>query len=149
MSTKKQIIIAILLFITLLAGAVIWLGWSGSTKDIEAVANQFKPDSSWELAGSSITPPRTICLEGGCPSLGRVWKTGSVVDAEELQNILDKSGWSGINLGDRSCFDRLVAESNDLSCSADGEINQYAVQIYSDNNNNIYHAPTITLYISK
>lgn len=68
---------SILVVVGSIVGIVILLAvvgfWPGSTKKIEAMANQFQPSGEWKLQSERISPPRFICLQADCGEVRRVW----------------------------------------------------------------------------
>lgn len=130
MSTKRKVWSSILIVIVILVGGFIyWFTWTGSTKDIEAVANQFKPDSSWKLVRDMVEPPATTCIDVTCPSLARTWETGGLLTNEEFQAALDRSGWD-FKI-DGKCDELPVNDSSRYigTCSAEGVYGKYIISI--------------------
>ena len=138
---KKSALAAIAVAVLLIVGGFFWLTWSGSTKDIESVANQFKADSSWKLVSSSVTPPRTLCIGQSCPNLSRKWLASKTVTESDLKKVLLSSGWSNVKIENQNCME------GSQFCTADGKVNQYTVQIYTDSNDSGYKKPSVALYL--
>lgn len=119
----------IIVSFAIVIGLLIWLSYTGSTKEIVAVADQFKPDPSWELKSEAIEPPRTFCGNIECPSVNRQWQTSNLINREELSSILKRSGWNFTIQG--TCFmqnNRYHSDSIEV-CSADGFVNNYVIKI--------------------
>lgn len=85
-----RITIISLVVVFVVAGVVAWAAtWTGSTKDIRAVADQFRPPASWQLVDEMIEPPRMLCLQDvACPSLHKSWKTSHIVTKGEFIEAL-------------------------------------------------------------
>lgn len=147
MSKERKIIIAVIVAIALIAGAVAWLGWSGNTRDIEATADQLQVDSSWKVLSSHSEPPRTLCIAQACPNLGRVWDTEKVVSVQVVTDILNKSGWNNVMIDNQDCFRKITDIKYNLSCSVSARAGKYSVRIFIDNDNSLYDTPTLTLSV--
>ncbi len=145
---KKIVLYAAALIIAILAIFVYWITWTGSTDHIESVADQFKADSSWELVGSYADPPRTVCLQGGCPSLDRFWTTPEPITQEELARILELSGWEGV-LPKQECLDDAKNNPAKYVCPVYGDVDKYSVSIYVDELSSIYKKPSVTMFINE
>ena len=105
-----------------------WVMYIGSSKEIVAVANQFKPDASWKLESESIVPPRTLCIDVECPSVGRVWKTKNLVSKVELRKQLDKSGWD-FPIEDDCLLDPGSWGAALPLCTARGNVDNYDISV--------------------
>ena len=70
---KKVILSAAIILLTLAGVLVYVLSWQGDTKDIEAVADSFKPLDGWQQNDSRIVPPRFLCFSGACPEVSKSW----------------------------------------------------------------------------
>lgn len=149
MTKAKKIWIILVTIATFLIGGFYWLTWSGSSKDIEGVAGQFKAKGNWELKADSVTPPRTICLDGACPEVVKKWLMDKPLTKKELMDVLNASGWSGVGLERSNCFDNFMDISNSLSCSANGRVGKYTAQIYIKNIDGIDNKPSLTLFVKE
>ena len=128
MSKKRIIITAFAVVIAGLAAFVYWFTWKGSTKEIVAVADQFKAPSDWQLVTDRVEPPRTICLDSRCPSLHRSSKTNSNLTKQVLQEIVYRSGWKLVVDGD--CEARTNTSGAVPVCTAEGLIvNNYQASV--------------------
>lgn len=122
----SAIVIALLIaFIALLS----WIFYVGSSKDIVAVADQFKPDPSWELKSESIVPPQTLCIDVECPSVWRQWKTPNTLSIKELTNVLNTSQLDLAIKGDCNLIDPNRYGNNIDICSASGVYNEYNIDV--------------------
>jgi hypothetical protein len=150
MTKAKKIFIGVMVVVVVAllgAAAGYWLTWTGSSKDIETVANQFKADSSWELKRNRVEPPRNICIDVKCPEVARTWTLEKTLSGDELINKLSMAGWTNVELENPACFERLKTTENNLSCSAYGEVEKYTVQVYVDNNDTLYKKPSVAFFI--
>jgi hypothetical protein len=128
----------ILLFVGLpivVGGLIYWFAWAGTTKPIEAVADQFKVPSSWKLTQSEAKAPG-LCLAETCPRLQRVWTVSEFVSKDSLTKVLSDSGWRGtsdVDCGQESCTIRVSAGSYEAvirSLSDYPRTNQFAVTLH-------------------
>ena len=141
---RKNILITITAFLVVIIGFGIWFTWTGSTKDIESVANQFKADSSWKLASDYAEPPRNVCLNtGACPNLSRIWVTPEPLTQNELLSTVKRSGWDSVDV-EKDCQPR-----DDFVCPVSGMINEYKVVIYANDGAASNDKPSVSLFIEK
>ncbi len=124
----RKIMLFVILPIMVIGSFLYWATWSGSTDDIERVADQFKVPSTWTLVDSSAEPPQTICLTS-CPRLSRTWKVTEAITHDQFDTILEQSGWSAVTL-DQRCLPENIEDSPKASCGANGEVEGYDVSIY-------------------
>ena len=109
-------------------GLLLWLSYTGSTKEIVAVADQFKPDPSWELKSEAIEPPRTFCGDVECPSVFRLWGTENQLSKSEFQKIINLAGWNFPV--DEDCeVNPNVFGTSLPTCTASGAIDGYRVSL--------------------
>lgn len=101
--------------------------FQGSTKPIESVAGQFKPSAGWQLVDNQVIPPTYLCFEANCPSVHRSWKTGESLTKEQLQDVLNASGWGFEIEGD--CLVNPNIGGVSPLCSTDGRIQKYNVSL--------------------
>lgn len=128
MTKKREIIIGIVLFIALVSSMAIWLGWSGSTKDIVGVADQFKPYSSWVLVSSHAVPPRTLCLgdDGACPSISRYWTVKTpITSADQFKKIAVIKNTNMTLLSECFYINTAAGRQDSSSCDASITLDGY------------------------
>ena len=134
---RWKIASAIIIFsLSIVIGLLLWLSYTGSSKEIEAVANQFKPDASWELISERITPPMTFCLDSvECPSIARRWKTETLLTRSEFVETLHRAGWNFEVEG--SCvLDNPNRYGDSIGvCSASGVIESYEISVEVSSSN--------------
>lgn len=110
-------------------GLSVWgavsLFWTGSSKEIESIANQFKPQSNWKLISDRVEGPKNWCGDLVCPSVSRQWKTDHALSKEEFKEILKKSKWNFAV--DGSCLPNNTYGKHVTLCSAKGVIDNYRV----------------------
>lgn len=114
----------ILLFVGLpivVGGLIYWFAWAGTTKPIEAVADQLKVPSSWELTQNDVKAPG-LCIAETCPDLSRSWRTPELQSREQITKLAEESGWNGLEPD---------ADCNEASCSLDGIVDGYRVSLKS------------------
>jgi hypothetical protein len=121
--------VIIIAFFAAIIGFLIWFFYVGSTKEIVAVADQFKTDPSWDLSSERVEPPRNFCIDIECPSLSRQWKTDSILSKEELREYLKMSGWD-FNIEGDCLVDKNISGTAITLCSASGVVNGYKVTVY-------------------
>lgn len=146
---KHQWIIggAIIALSTLLLVFLSWFFYTGSTKEIVAVADQFKPDSSWELVSENIQPPATVCIDIECPSVHRSWNTHTLISKEKLVKQINLSGWS-FHIDNDCILSPDIFGAGITVCSAKGVIGDYAVTV-SINGSNSPGSAYISLSIER
>ena len=127
-SKRKLKIVSTLVILCVIAliGILFALFYVGSTKEIVAVADQFKPDSSWKLVTDDVQPPKAFCGDVECPRVYRGWSTKNVISKDLFIEQLRSSGFNFPVVGD------CLLRSNDFGaattlCSASGNINGYGV----------------------
>jgi len=135
----KNIALITTISVVVFGGSIFWLGWSGSAKDLEQVANQFRPNSSWELKSETIEPPRTLCFDVTCPSLRREWRTDAPLSRDDFLSILMKSGWDFSIKGDCKLDQNSYGDNISL-CSASGIVDNYRVEITVSGSNPVKNA---------
>ncbi len=118
----------IIVAFSVIVGLLLWLSYTGSSKEIVAVADQFKPDPSWQLKSEAIEQPRTFCGDVECPSVFRLWKTDYLLSKDEFQKLITISGWDFTINGDCKLNSNIFGTSLPI-CSASGVINSYQVNI--------------------
>ncbi len=147
----RKVLIYVFLPIIIIIGLFCFGFWL-NTQAIIAVANQFKPDSSWKFEGEHLTPSQPcIAGSGPCPSISRAWATGTFVGSEALQKIAAKNGWNNMRLEDQNCDEgRKDGDGNNVAiCSVHGIIKGYDVSISSFSYENIRHIPIVSIYITQ
>ncbi|HET8884133.1 MAG TPA: hypothetical protein VFM68_01540 [Candidatus Saccharimonadales bacterium] len=102
--------------------------YQGSPKEIVAVADQFQSDNSWQLTDERVVSPAIICFEANCPSVHRNWQTDGMLTKEELQTVLNNSGWNFEVEGD--CVPEERISGGEGVCGASGTIQQYTVDMH-------------------
>ena len=120
--------VIIIIVLTLITWGVISLFWTGSSKEIQLVADQLQTPSSWKLIHDRVEGPRNWCGDLVCPSVNRQWETEHIVSKEELITILNKSQW---NLPiDGTCLPVKDTFGDHIKlCSAKGRIGKYRVSV--------------------
>ena len=129
----------ILLFVGLpivVGGLIYWFAWAGTTKPIESVADQFKPEVSWKLIKNEAIAPG-LCIAETCPRLQKTWETPEPLNHQKLVEILKSSGWTQI-VSENSCESR--------ACRMQGKIAGYEVTVSASGNNSL-DPPTVNLYM--
>ena len=129
MAIKRDLGISIGIFFIVIIGIAIWSTWSGNSREIESVANQFKPDSSWRLVSSRTEPPRNMCLgDTACPSIWRLWALQSPIEnVDQFQKIATIDG-NKMKILDE-CFYVATPEGKQPSSSCDASIIVHGYQI--------------------
>ena len=126
--SKKNIFITLGIIFGAITAFLVWFFYVGSPKEMISVADQLKTDPDWELVSEGIQPPRTVCIDGDCPSLSRQWETDHTLSRDEFAALLQKSGWNLTIYGD--CLPKTNAFGSNISvCSAKGNIGKYRVVV--------------------
>jgi hypothetical protein len=142
----REILINVGVPIVVLGCFVYWLGWSGSTNDIESAANQFKPDSSWKLVGNDANPPKTLCFDGTCPGLRKAWELPAPIQDRTAFEKIAQINDTRMNI-DNNCFYKAPSDKvASKLCGASLLKNGYHIELdYSG-----YDSPaTLILYIDQ
>lgn len=127
--------------VLVVAALLYWSTWEGSTKDIEAVANQLKVQNGWIQVTNQVTPPRNLCLgDTQCPSLHRSWKTKANLTKDDFHSILTDSNWTFNVEGDCEPSQNITSSGGQTLCSAEGVKEGYSIKIvvsgdYGNNTN--------------
>lgn len=135
--SRGRIVAMVIGSIILLPIAFVVIGfWPGSTKDIEAVANQFQPGDGWQLESEVIRPPRLICLQADCGEMTRTWKLEKNITTEEFMAVLKKSGWDDMASNDTTCRTRsnVTSSTGQTMCDASGSRDDYRIKIAARGN---------------
>ncbi len=140
----RKILLFALPPVVIIGGFIYWLMWTGTTDDIEAVADQFQPDSSWTLVQSSSNPPATICASA-CPSLTRNWTTKEPVTQDDLVDTVNRSGWGGVKIKS-SCNPEDAASKGNV-CGMYGQVDRYKVDIFVLTGSSKSDPPTVSIYL--
>ncbi len=129
MSRTKKIVLGLIIVIAAVLGIGIWtLFWTGSTKDVEAVADKFHPPSAWTLVDEQVEPPRMVCLgDVPCPQVTRTWKGDSEISYGDLKKMLADAGWDFAIQGDCTLSDN--ASGNVSLCHASGNVDGFGVYV--------------------
>lgn len=141
---KKIGITILIVFFGLIACGMVWLLWTGSTKDIETTAGQLKARSDWKLTGNYVEPPRNVCIDVECPSVRKTWELPAPISKQEFENTIKESGW-------RLEFEDGCFESQDISratCWARGSVNNYEIVLLISNSGVFSSKPTLQLTVS-
>ena len=92
--------------------------WRGSTKDIEAVADSFKPLDGWQQTSYVITPPQFLCFSGACPEISKAWTTPNQITQKDIKKFI--GNFSQVNANHSRCMDYEDNRTLDL-CEYIGE----------------------------
>ena len=114
---KKVILSAAIILLTLAGVLVYALSWQGDTKDIEAVADSFKPLDGWQEAEREVVTPKIICL------------MGKSVDYDDIKKF---AGYDELLDVDDRC------KNNNLNvCEFSGKRNGYQYRIHVSRRDNV------------
>lgn len=127
----KKIALGSLVVLLLFIAWLLWAFLPGSTKKLEAIGNQFKPEPSWTLVTEQVNPPFNICIGAQCNQLNKRWSVGSTIDPDVFYDAISKSGWQDDLKITEKCD---TAESNSTGsgstqCEAIGTIEDYEINI--------------------
>ena len=146
--SKKWIKIStyVILPLVIIGGFLYWATWTGSTDDIERVANQFKVPSSWKLIRSEVVPPKTDCIGMTCPRLSRTWETPHNLTNSEVAKLITNSKWATIKV-DQDCIKHASDEFGAPTCSYNGVVEKYTIRVSSSDLDSISRKPSISLFM--
>lgn len=124
--------------VVLVGGLLAWLSWEGSPKEIVSVADEFKPDASWELVKEEIIPPRNSCISVHCPHVHREWRTSSRLTTNDIRERLQASSWNNLinNLEDDCYLNGKDDQQRREYCGIQGYRGSYLISIYVDTDKN-------------
>lgn len=131
---KKWIIISTITLISLAAiFYYLFISVSGSSKPIEAVANEFEPGSQWTLIENEIIPPKFFCMDtyngNSCPQVSRRWQIDSQISPSDFKSILQNTTWE--YSFPPECEElKIINEKNDYKCSFNSRAGKYEARIY-------------------
>lgn len=118
----KKIALCLCVGLMVLVGLAAWLVlWRGSTKDIEAVADSFKPLDGWQQTKHDIVPPKAICLMGNCPEVYKAWVYKDFINYDDIKKFTNNDKLLEIEDG---CKDKNL----DV-CEFSGKRNGYQYRI--------------------
>lgn len=147
--SKKWIKIStyIVLPLIVIGGFLYWATWTGSTDDIERVANQLQIPSSWKLVSSEVVPPKTDCIGMTCPRLSRTWETPHPVTRDEINKILANADWNEVR--PESDCQELSSSSSKAECWYYGQVGKYSVRVAPVYLNPGIDNPKVSIYIKE
>lgn len=142
----KKIVLFFVAALIVLAGLLIYaVSWRGSTKDIEAVADSFKPLDGWQQTDSRVVPPRFLCFSGACPEASKSWTIKDKITQNSVKRFIGNS--SDVNRNHSRCVDYDDSKVLD-SCEYVGERGDYQFSIMIDYNNSI-NSTKVYLFIRR
>ena len=119
----RKIVVYVVISLMVLAGLVICLVlWRGSTKDIEAVADSFKPLDGWQQTKYKVVPPQFLCLMGNCPEVYKVWVYKDFINYDDIKKFTNDDKLLEIE-------DRCKDKNLDV-CEFNGKRNGYQYRIH-------------------
>ena len=119
----RKIVAYVVIGLMVLAGLVICLVlWRGSTKDIEAVADSFKPLDGWQQTKYEVIPPQFLCLMGNCPEVYKVWVYKDFINYDDIKKFTNDDKLLEIE-------DRCKDKNLDV-CEFNGKRNGYQYRIH-------------------
>ncbi len=129
----RNIILGLIVFLLLLAAYFLWAFLPGSTKKIESIADQFKPESSWTLMDNVTHPQYNVCLDSQCDDIYKRWSSSTPVTSEIFAAAITRSNWNNKLLMKKECSRDNANQSGAgyLQCKAEGRINDYQVILRS------------------
>lgn len=126
---KRVVITLAAVPVIVIIGFLFGLLYTGSTKEIVAVADQFQPDPSWKLESETITPPRIICIDSVCPQVFRSWSLKS--DSSSIDDIKSKLRVFGNNISSEySCNSEVKLVGAGSSCHLFGNASKFKYSLY-------------------
>lgn len=129
----KKIALFFVAALIVLAGLLIYaVSWRGSTKDIEAVADSFKPLDGWLQTDSRIVPPQFLCLMGNCPEVSKSWTVNSKITQNDVKKFIEN--FSQVNTSHSQCVDYDDSRALD-SCEYVGERGGHQFDVMVDYKN--------------
>ena len=115
----KKIALCLCVGLMVLVGLVACLVlWRGSTKDIEAVADSFRPLDGWQQTKYKVVPPQFLCLMGNCPEMSKSWIVKGKITQNDAKKFIEN--FSQVNTSHSQCVDYDDGTALD-SCEYVGE----------------------------
>ena len=129
----KKIALFFVAALIVLAGLLIYaVSWRGSTKDIEAVADSFKPLDGWRQTSYGVVPSKFLCFSGSCPEVSKSWTVNSKITQNDVKKFIEN--FSQVNTSHSQCVD--YDDSRVLeSCEYVGERGGYQFSVMVDYKN--------------
>lgn len=123
----KKIVLCLFVGLMVLVGLVICLVlWRGSTKDIEAVADSFRPLEGWQQTKYKVVPPQFLCLMGNCPEMSKSWIVKGKITQNDAKKFIEN--FSQVNTSHSQCVDYDDGTALD-SCEYVGERGRYQFSV--------------------
>jgi cbb3-type cytochrome oxidase subunit 3 len=135
----------ILIVFGLMIYLVVWFLYTGSPREIVAIADQFKPGQDWTLKQEHIEPPRSFCVDVDCPSVSRRWSLPQELDKQKFEEIA-LIGKNHLVPTD-SCFEKNKSGETIKLCDAVGTIDGYHITLTYSGNHYSDGKPGVSLYI--
>ena len=123
---KKVILSAAIILLTLAGVLVYVLSWQGDTKDIEAVADSFRPLDGWQQTKYKVVPPQFLCLMGNCPEMSKSWIVKGKITQNDAKKFIEN--FSQVNTSHSQCVDYDDGTALD-SCEYVGERGRYQFSV--------------------
>lgn len=121
--------------------------YSGSSRDIEVVANKLQPEAAWSIVGEQIYPPKFVCSPGvSCPSVFRSWSTDKTIDLSQFKLLLSKAGWGSFVI-DGDCSLQKGVYGASTVCETYGTDGKYNIHIYIQGNYHNDRDSKITIFV--
>lgn len=123
----KKIALCLFVGLMVLVGLAAWLVlWRGSTKDIEAVADSFRPLEGWQQTKYKVVPPQFLCLMGNCPEMSKSWIVKGKITQNDAKKFIEN--FSQVNTSHSQCVDYDDGTALD-SCEYVGERGRYQFSV--------------------
>ena len=123
----KKIALCLCVGLMVLVGLVACLVlWRGSTKDIEAVADSFRPLDGWQQTKYKVVPPQFLCLMGNCPEMSKSWIVKGKITQNDAKKFIEN--FSQVNTSHSQCVDYDDGTALD-SCEYVGERGRYQFSV--------------------
>jgi hypothetical protein len=136
----KKTTLCLFVGLVVLVGLIVCLvSWRGSTKDIEAVADSFRPLDGWQQTKYEVVPPQFLCFSGACPEISKAWTVPNQIKQKDVKKFI--GNFSQVNANHSRCMDYENNKTLDL-CEYIGEKGGYQFDVMidyqsSDNKTNI------------
>ena len=123
----KKITLCLFVGLMVLVGLIACLVlWRGSTKDIEAVADSFRPLDGWQQTKYKVVPPQFLCLMGNCPEMSKSWIVKGKITQNDAKKFIEN--FSQVNTSHSQCVDYDDGTALD-SCEYVGERGRYQFSV--------------------
>ena len=125
---RRSLLMATVIIVVLASSVLLFAALRSKENGALRVADQFQTPPTWTQLAETVEPPRLVCLgDNPCPSVDRRWNAPRDLGAADMRQLITETGWS-LPFTD-SCEPRQNGAETYRSCSADGTVGDYTVNL--------------------